>query len=168
MAGPAPAVGRTTQRKNLKMTSKYSPSLRAAQKIIVTCLSIDGVRRSRTFKTLAGAQALAHDWVGEHPSIGTGYAVSDDGVTKVTVRGAALADIFPQGDNLQDLLTECSDAAGSADWFDEAGERAWQDNAKQQRDRILDTARRETGCSCSEQQLNLVGCDCRNWADLPF
>ena len=64
--------------------------------------SIDRVRIARSFKTLKGAQAFAHKWVGEHPEIATSfsvaasYAVSGDGVGKITVEGCTLAEIFPE------------------------------------------------------------------------
>ena len=58
--------------------------------------SIDGFSAARTFKTLKGAQAFAQKWVGRFPDIGCGYAVSFDGIGKVTVSGATLVDLFPQ------------------------------------------------------------------------
>jgi hypothetical protein len=63
--------------------------------IVVRYRSIDRFSKTRTFKTLAGAQAYAQRWVGEYPSLGGGYAVSDDGVGKITVTGASLRDLFP-------------------------------------------------------------------------
>jgi hypothetical protein len=63
--------------------------------IKVTYSSIDRVRKSRTFKTLAGAQNWARYWVGKTPELGSGYAVSFDGVGKITVTGATLAEMFP-------------------------------------------------------------------------
>lgn len=131
--------------------------------IVVTYTSIDRCRETRRYRTIDGARRFAQEYVGRFPSLGSSYAVSDDGVGKVTVRGAAIADLFPAEQHVAQCIRDLDgdrEQAG-ADWFDEAGERAWQDNATQQRDRILDTARREPGCSCTEQQLNLVGCDCR-------
>lgn len=49
--------------------------------------SVDGFRKARTFKSLKGAQKFAQHYLGETPTFGTGYAVSDDGVGKVTVSG---------------------------------------------------------------------------------
>lgn len=63
--------------------------------IRVTYQSIDGLRTTRTFRTLAGAQRFAQHRVGNHPDIGSTYAVSDDGVGKITATGATLADLFP-------------------------------------------------------------------------
>jgi hypothetical protein len=69
--------------------------LRVLEGITVTYSSIDGARKTRRFKSLEGARAFACKWVGEHPEVGTGYAVSADGVGKVTVSGATLAELFP-------------------------------------------------------------------------
>lgn len=65
-------------------------------KIVVHYVAVDGFASSRTFKTLRAAQKFAHKMVGEHPEIGTRYAVSADGVGKVTVNGSAtLSELFP-------------------------------------------------------------------------
>lgn len=59
--------------------------------------AIDGFSKTRTFKTLKGAQRFAQKYVGKHPEIGTGYAVSGSGVGKVTVSGdATLQALFPE------------------------------------------------------------------------
>jgi hypothetical protein len=55
----------------------------------------DGFGKSKTFKTLAGAQRYAQRMIGRHPEIGCGYAVSGDGIGTIRVQGATLADIFP-------------------------------------------------------------------------
>jgi hypothetical protein len=60
--------------------------------------TIDGVSKSRTFKTVAGARKFAQHWIGRHPEIGYHYAVAGDGVGKITVSGATLADLFPADD----------------------------------------------------------------------
>ena len=62
--------------------------------IRVTYSSIDRVRKTRTFKTLAGARKYAQHWVGATPEFGHGYAISDDGVGKIEVRGCSLAELF--------------------------------------------------------------------------
>jgi hypothetical protein len=62
--------------------------------ITVVYSSIDRVRKSRSFKTLAGASKFAVSMLGQHPEFGTGYAVSDDGVGKIEVRGCSLAELF--------------------------------------------------------------------------
>lgn len=58
--------------------------------------TIDNCRSVKVFKTLAGAQKAAWDRVGKHPEIGSNYAVSGDGVVKVTVAGATLKELFPE------------------------------------------------------------------------
>jgi len=62
----------------------------------VTYTSIDWVRKSKTFKTLKGAQNFAQYWVGETPELGSFYAVSFDGVGKITCAGCALIELFPK------------------------------------------------------------------------
>jgi hypothetical protein len=57
--------------------------------------SIDGFSKTAKFKTMNGARKFAHKWVGEHPEIGSHYAVAGDGVGKVTVEGTTLAELFP-------------------------------------------------------------------------
>jgi len=57
--------------------------------------TIDGCRKTVTYKTLAGARKAAHARVGAHPEIGSTYAVSSDGVVTVTVSGCTLAELFP-------------------------------------------------------------------------
>ncbi len=64
-------------------------------KITVRYSSIDHFSKSRTFKSLAGAQNYARYWVGKTPELGTSYAVSSDGVGKVTVSGCTLTELFP-------------------------------------------------------------------------
>jgi hypothetical protein len=64
--------------------------------ITVTYSSIDGCRKSRKFKTIAGARAFAKHWVGDSPEISSfgSYAVSFDGVGKVTASGITLQALF--------------------------------------------------------------------------
>jgi hypothetical protein len=57
--------------------------------------SCDGCRRVKNFKSLRGARKAAQDYVGAHPEMGRDYAISGDGIGKVQVVGATLADIFP-------------------------------------------------------------------------
>jgi len=64
--------------------------------IKVSYRSIDRCSKSRRFKTLEGAQRFAQKWVGETPEMGASYAVSGDGIGKVTVTGATLAELFPK------------------------------------------------------------------------
>lgn len=66
--------------------------------ITVRYSSIDGFAKRRTFKTLKAARAFAVKYVGEHPDFGTSmappYAVSFDGIGKVTVTGCTLDELF--------------------------------------------------------------------------
>jgi hypothetical protein len=63
--------------------------------IKITYTSIDGVRKARTFKTINAARAFAHDWVGPHHDVEGGhYAVSDDGVGKITWSGITRRELF--------------------------------------------------------------------------
>ena len=65
--------------------------------ITVTYYSIDGCRKTRHYKSLKGAQGFALKRVGPHPEIGMSYAISDDGVGKIVVKGeATLREIFPR------------------------------------------------------------------------
>lgn len=67
--------------------------------IIVTHKAVDGGYDRRTFKTLEGARKFAWHWVGENAEVSWsyGYAISDDGIGKVTVKGdATVFDLFPR------------------------------------------------------------------------
>lgn len=56
--------------------------------------TIDGIRKTKRFKTVAGARKAAQDWLGKDAVIGGYYAISGDGVVKVTAEGCTLADLF--------------------------------------------------------------------------
>jgi len=58
--------------------------------------AVDGAAETRKFKTLAGAQAYAAKMIGDTPEMGSRYAVSGDGIGRVMVDGANLADLFPE------------------------------------------------------------------------
>jgi hypothetical protein len=66
--------------------------------ITVYYSSIDGVQLKEVCADLQHAREWAHYWVGPHPTIGTigKYAVSDDGVGKVSVAGCSITDLFPE------------------------------------------------------------------------
>jgi len=64
--------------------------------ITVRVETLDHFRKTRRFRTLNGARRFAQQWVGEAPDLGSTYAVSFDGIAKVTVSGATLAEIFPR------------------------------------------------------------------------
>jgi hypothetical protein len=120
VAGPDPGVEKPLQESTMSTSTL----------IAITYTSIDRYRVTRRYRTLDGARAFAQEYVGRFPSIGSSYAVSDDGIGKITVCGASLADLFPAEQHVEqcirDLDGDREQNVGSADWFDEAGERAWQ------------------------------------------
>ena len=65
------------------------------RKIVVRYSSVDGHHETKSFAAVKDAQAFAHHWIGAHPDNGSSYAVSDDGVGKITVSGARLTELFP-------------------------------------------------------------------------
>lgn len=64
--------------------------------ITVHYLAVDGCKRVHKFKTLKGAQTFAQEYVGETPELGSFYAVSGDGIGRVTVDGCDLRELFPK------------------------------------------------------------------------
>ena len=64
-------------------------------KIKVSYRAVDGCRMTRSFATEAGASRWARKMVGDHPEMGSWYAVSGDGVGRVTVEGSTLGAHFP-------------------------------------------------------------------------
>lgn len=60
----------------------------------ITYTSIDGARKARSFKTVAAARKFALDYVGPQDAEGGHYAVSNDGVGKVTWSGVSRAELF--------------------------------------------------------------------------
>ena len=63
-------------------------------KIVVHYSTIDHFSKRRTFATLAGARRFAQKYLGEHPEQGNELCRQLDGVGKITVDGASLADLF--------------------------------------------------------------------------
>lgn len=121
--------------------------------------TLDGIRKTKKFKTLAGARKAAHDWVGTNAEIGSYYAISGDGVVKVTTEGCKLTDIWPVEDG------DCDDGQGPRESY-ETGGGEFDPGA----DYGDEHPPRPTGCTCSDYQLIQVGCDCaatRN-DDIPF
>jgi len=59
--------------------------------------SIDYVSKRKVFNNLAEAQEYAQEWVGKFPTISRtfGYAVSDDGIGKITCAGCTIHELFP-------------------------------------------------------------------------
>lgn len=74
--------------------------------------SIDGFRETKTFATIQLAQGYAQDLVGPHPEMGSTYAVSGDGVGKVTCEGCTLQELFPAPEPVR--LTPGLDEDGEA------------------------------------------------------
>mgnify|MGYP003585373323 CR=1 FL=1 len=62
--------------------------------ITVNYRSIDGYSQTRKYKTLAGAQKFAQAWVGKAPDLGGFYAVSYDGVGRITCDGCPIEVLF--------------------------------------------------------------------------
>jgi hypothetical protein len=56
--------------------------------------AIDGAHDKKVFHSLKYARNYAHKWVGEHAEFGHGYAISDDGIGKITVEGCTLKELF--------------------------------------------------------------------------
>ena len=76
----------------------YIKSRKGDMKVIkLKYSSVDGYRKTRSFKTLKGARAFAQHYVGKNPEMGSTYAVSGDGIGKiVVVEGIALTDLFSE------------------------------------------------------------------------
>jgi hypothetical protein len=69
-----------------------------SREITVRYSSIDRFSQRRKFKTLKGAQRFAAKWVGPTPDVSEtfGYAVSFDGMGKVTWSGCTSQELFPE------------------------------------------------------------------------
>lgn len=63
----------------------------------VSYYTVDNYEEHQNFHTIEEAQKWAHATVGKAPSFGRGYAISDDGVGKIAVRGCSLKELFPDG-----------------------------------------------------------------------
>jgi len=123
--------------------------------------AVDGVSKRKSFKTLAGARKYAIAMLGPYPSFGSYYAVSDDGIGKIEViEGVRMRQLFG---NYPEELKSSEDEQDAALWEAELREQAEYERAfkaeMEEANKIL-RAYRIAGCTCSEQQLNLVGCDC--------
>ena len=59
--------------------------------------TIDGIKKTKSFKTLVGARKAAQNWLGKDATPGGYYAVSADGVVVMTIEtGCTLAELFPE------------------------------------------------------------------------
>jgi len=65
--------------------------------IKVRFATLDGIRKTKSFKTLAGARKATWAWAGKDCEVGSSYAISSDGVVRVTVEGCSLAELFSDG-----------------------------------------------------------------------
>jgi hypothetical protein len=63
----------------------------------VTYTSVDGFLVSQNFNTVEEAQSFCWEWIGEAPTFGRGYAISEDGIGKIEARGCSLQELFPKG-----------------------------------------------------------------------
>lgn len=66
--------------------------------ITVRYWSRDGYRQTRRFKTLAGASRYARTWVGDNAEIGPDYAISWDGIGRVSVTGCPIEALFARAE----------------------------------------------------------------------
>ena len=71
----------------------------------ITYTSIDGVRKTRSFKSLKGARKFARTMVGPQHAEGGHYAVSNDGVGKIEWAGVSRSELFPHDDRAVVLNT---------------------------------------------------------------
>lgn len=63
--------------------------------IIVIYRSADRCYIKNKYATLRGARTFAQRYVGPTPTLGSNYAVSDDGIGTIYVEGCSLRDLFP-------------------------------------------------------------------------
>lgn len=63
--------------------------------ITVRYASSDRFTKTRKFATLAAAQRFAQRWIGETPELGQTYAISGDGIGKITA-SIPVAQLFPK------------------------------------------------------------------------
>jgi hypothetical protein len=58
--------------------------------------TVDRHSETREFDAIEPAREFAQFWLGRHPEMGRGYAISDDGIGKIEVIGVSLATLFPE------------------------------------------------------------------------
>ena len=63
-------------------------------KITVAYLAVDGAKARQNFDTIEKARSWAIEWVGRHPEVGRHYAVSGDGVGRITCSGCSIHELF--------------------------------------------------------------------------
>jgi len=69
----------------------------APRKIVVRYSAIDRYRKNYRYSTLEGAAKRVRELLGDYFDIGSSYAVSGDGVGKVTLEGATFAELGFEG-----------------------------------------------------------------------
>ena len=85
--------------------------------------AVDGFSKLKTFKSLKGARKYAIEMLGKYPSFGSYYAVSDDGVGKITViDGVGLRELF--GDEPKPAAPVASAMADELGVYDDEGSEA--------------------------------------------
>lgn len=62
--------------------------------ITIRYSAIDGFSATKKYKKIENARKYAKERIGDHPEFGGGYAVSDDGVGKITCHGCTLQELF--------------------------------------------------------------------------
>jgi len=62
--------------------------------ITVSYLAVDNARAQQSFDNIEAARSWAIEWVGPHPETGARYAVSDDGVGRITCTGCSIRELF--------------------------------------------------------------------------
>ncbi len=126
--------------------------------------SVDGFREQKTFATLTGARRYADKRVGLNAEAWGVRATSFDGIGVLTlVEVMKEPPIAPfEIRDMETLLRGPAKAPPPAEDHDEAERIYWQREGEIEAAelRALVTPRRTAGCTCSDQQLNLVGCDC--------
>ena len=56
--------------------------------------AIDGAVKKQTFTDIEKVRVWARHWVGEHPEIGSDYAVSSDGIATIRAYGISIEELF--------------------------------------------------------------------------
>jgi hypothetical protein len=135
--------------------------------------SVDRFSERKTFKTLVGARRYAAKRVGLDAEAWGNSATSFDGIgvlTLVEVMKEPPIAPFPIRDMEALLRGKAAPAEPVATDYDEA-ERIFQRTEGELEAaelRALVTPKRSPGCTCSDQQLSRVGCDCGAEMPPPF
>jgi hypothetical protein len=78
-----------------RMATTKTTQTPAQASIRLSFRSVDGAHWTRSYKTLKGARKEAQRYLGTGPDLGSYYAISADGIVRLTVDGCKLADLFP-------------------------------------------------------------------------